>query len=104
MTAVDSPATAVSFDCDVLWICPDTNLWVAQGSGEFLGMVEFAEGHFVSTHRAGGLIDTFSDLPAARRAVVDHASMLDSFADTGKRRSSLRPGVVVADRFYRRAS
>ncbi|RFA15506.1 hypothetical protein B7R22_06665 [Subtercola boreus] len=65
-------------------------------------MVEFVDGHFISTDRAGGIIDPYSDLPAARQAVVNHATMLDSFANPGSRRASVRRGAAVSARFLRR--
>ncbi|RFA13729.1 hypothetical protein B7R21_07805 [Subtercola boreus] len=101
---IDILPAARSLDLHVLWIRPDTDLWVAQGSGEFIGMVEFVDGHFVSTDRGSRVIDSFSDLPAARQAVVNHATMLDSFANPGSRRASARRGASVSARFLRRTS
>ncbi|PPF80324.1 hypothetical protein C5B96_11055 [Subtercola sp. Z020] len=103
MTIADISSSADIFELDVLWISPDANLWVAQGSGEFIGMVEFTDGHFVSTDRAGSVIDSYSDLPAARSAVVNHATMLESFANSGRR---MRNHSAIPSRapaaFYRR--
>jgi hypothetical protein len=51
------------------WSSPDENLWVASNLGEFAGMVEFRDGHFVAGDRTGNTLGNFSSIPAAREAV-----------------------------------
>jgi hypothetical protein len=51
------------------WTAPDENLWVASNLGEFAGMVEFRDGHFVAGDRTGNILGNFSSIPAAREAV-----------------------------------
>lgn len=52
------------------WSRPAENLWIATLHGEYTGMVEFADGHFVATDSTGGPIDAFSAIPQAQAAVV----------------------------------
>jgi len=51
------------------WSSPEENLWVASSLGEFAGMVEFRDGHFVAGDRTGNELGNFSSIPAARDAV-----------------------------------
>lgn len=53
----------------ILWASPETDLWVASRSGEYAGMVEFRDGHFVARDSTGGSLGEFSSIPAARDAV-----------------------------------
>ena len=67
MTAVlpSRPETAT-----VRWASPETRLWVATVDGEYAGMVEFSDGHFVTHDRTGRTVATSSSLPAAQRAIL----------------------------------
>ncbi|MFB2580784.1 hypothetical protein ACEXQD_06005 [Herbiconiux sp. P15] len=67
MTAVlpSRPDTAI-----LRWASPETRLWVATHDGEYAGMVEFTDGHFVTHDRAGRTVGTSSSLPAAQRAIL----------------------------------
>ena len=51
------------------WTSPESDLWIASSAGEFAGMVEFREGHFVAGDRTGNELGNFSSIPAAREAV-----------------------------------
>ena len=57
-----------------LWAQPADQLWIASVDGEFAGMIEFADGHFITTDRRGGLLDNFSGIPHAMRAVAAQCS------------------------------
>ena len=52
------------------WTRPTDDLWIASVDGEFAGMIEFADGHFVTTDRTGGLLANFSGIPQAMRAIA----------------------------------
>ena len=56
------------------WTTPAEDLWIASVDGEFAGMIEFADGHFITTDRRGGLLDNFSGIPHAMRAVAAECS------------------------------
>jgi hypothetical protein len=58
----------------MVWSSPEVGLWVAMGDGEYAGMIEFADGHFVARGRTGEIIDTFSSIPVAKSAVVARAA------------------------------
>jgi hypothetical protein len=58
----------------ISWRSPELNLWVATSNGEYAGMVEFLDGHFVARGRTGDVIDHFSSIPAAQEAVAGRAS------------------------------
>lgn len=51
------------------WTSPEPDLWIASSAGEFAGMVEFRDGHFVAGDRTGNQLGNFSSIPAAREAV-----------------------------------
>jgi hypothetical protein len=57
----------------ISWRSPELNLWVATSNGEYAGMVEFLDGHFVARGRTGDVIDHFSSIPAAQEAVTGRA-------------------------------
>jgi len=59
---------------DPLWAQPADQLWIASVDGEFAGMIEFADGHFIATDRTGMLLDTFSGVPRAMHAVATQAA------------------------------
>jgi len=69
MTAVDIRINEAAQPVDVVWANPDNNLWVATVDGEFAGMVEFSDGHFVVTDHAGSTVATESSIPAAQAAL-----------------------------------
>ena len=52
------------------WTTPAEDLWIASVDGEFAGMIEFADGHFIATDRTGVLLDTVSGVPGAMHAVA----------------------------------
>ncbi|PRY64297.1 hypothetical protein B0I08_1134 [Glaciihabitans tibetensis] len=54
----------------VTWMAPEDNLWVASVNGEYAGMVEFFDGHFVARDSSGHELSSHSNLPEAK-AVVD---------------------------------
>ena len=70
------------------WSSPDENLWVASNLGEFAGMVEFRDGHFVAGDRTGRELGVFSSIPAARSAVDV------SITTSGSRAVGLTPRII----------
>jgi len=59
---------------EIMWSSPDINLWVATQSGEFAGMIEFSQGHFVVSDATGSLIATTTNIPAAQDALENGAA------------------------------
>ena len=57
----------------MLWTSPAQDLWIGNRGGEYAGMVEFADGHFIARDRTNTLIDTFTDIPSAKLAVLTTA-------------------------------
>jgi len=75
MTAVDIRINEATQPVDVVWSTPDNNLWVATVDGEFAGMVEFADGHFVVTDHTGSTVTSESSIPAAQAALPTRVSL-----------------------------
>jgi hypothetical protein len=69
LTVERSPEAATK----ISWRSPELNLWVATSNGEYAGMVEFLDGHFVARGRTGDIIDHFSSIPAAQDAVTERS-------------------------------
>ncbi|MFB2580459.1 hypothetical protein ACEXQD_04345 [Herbiconiux sp. P15] len=44
-------------------------MWVGLVDGESIGMVEFRDGHFITSNRGGREVSTSSSLPSAKAAV-----------------------------------
>lgn len=57
----------------MLWTSPVENLWIGNRGGEYAGMIEFSEGHFVARDRTNAVIDVFTDIPSAQLAVLSAA-------------------------------
>jgi hypothetical protein len=53
----------------LLWTTPAPALWVALRGGEFAGMVESRDAHFVASGSTGQVVGVFAGLPEAKRAV-----------------------------------
>ena len=83
---IERTRTATEASARVLWSSPEQNLWVANREGEYAGMVEFANGHFLARDRTGNFIDAFTDVPSAKTAVISRAAV----------RNSLRGAVTAA--------
>ena len=56
-------------DAPISWTSPETDLWVASRSGEYAGMIEFRDGHFIALDSMGTELGMFSSIPTARSAV-----------------------------------
>lgn len=63
---------------ELSWTSPADDLWVAKLNGEYAGMVEFADGHFIARGHTAELIDNFSSIPDAKAAV--QASAVAAFS------------------------
>jgi hypothetical protein len=66
MRLLEERPTAIA----LVWAQPADDLWIASAGGEFAGMVEFGDGHFIATDRTGVLLDTVSGVPGAMHAVA----------------------------------
>jgi hypothetical protein len=53
----------------LLWSTPESKLWVAMRDGEYAGMIEYAEGHFVVAGPEGQRLGSHSDLARAMAAL-----------------------------------
>jgi hypothetical protein len=57
----------------LFWASPEDSLWVASLNGEYAGMVEFIDGHFVVLDPTGQQLGSYSNLREAKEAVADRA-------------------------------
>jgi hypothetical protein len=55
----------------LLWASPEDNLWVASQNGEYAGMVEFTDGHFMVSDPTGHQLGSHSNLREAKAAITD---------------------------------
>jgi hypothetical protein len=70
MTMFDTRRDAVSTTADLAWSNPDFDLWVATVGGDYAGMVEFTEGHFVVRDAMAAPIATCSSIPEAQATLA----------------------------------
>ena len=75
MTVLDTRLTAAVPTVDVTWASPDNGLWVATINGDYAGMVEFADGHFVVSDHTGTVLTTTSSIPDAQSALSTHGTL-----------------------------
>jgi hypothetical protein len=57
-------------DLVLSWVSPEDNLWVASVNGEYAGMVEFEDGHFIVRDPTGHDLGSHSSLPDAKALIV----------------------------------
>ena len=74
ITAVRAPriaesATVTPIAAPLSWATPESKLWIASRNGEYAGMIEYTEGHFLATGATGFDLGGFSDLGQAMAAV-----------------------------------
>ncbi|MCS5713444.1 hypothetical protein NVV95_02625 [Herbiconiux sp. CPCC 205716] len=71
ITAVRAPRheAATPIVAPLSWATPESKLWIASRSGEYAGMIEYTEGHFLATGSTGFDLGGFSDLGQAMSAV-----------------------------------
>jgi len=74
MTMLEMTQTELAAPAAIAWSSPDINLWVATLAGEFAGMIEFSQGHFVVSDATGSLIATTTNIPAAQDALENGAA------------------------------
>ncbi|WP_378145006.1 hypothetical protein ACFJGV_16125 [Cnuibacter sp. UC19_7] len=67
--AAVAPAVAGSL-VEVDWLSPEPKLWVGSRGGEFAGMVEFSNGHFLATDRIGASLGAHPTLDLAKQRVA----------------------------------
>ena len=73
MTIIDTRShdTAVA---GLSWSSPDKDLWVANLDGDYAGMVEFRDGHFIVQNHLGETVATCSSIPTAMEALESAAN------------------------------
>lgn len=57
----------------LLWTTPDADLWVANRDGEYAGLVEFTDGHFIARDSTGHILGTEVSVAAAKLLVRSQA-------------------------------
>jgi len=75
MTVLDIRRNEATLPVDVAWSSPDLDLWVATIDGDFAGMVEFTDGHFVVSDHTGTVLTSESSIPAAQSVLEQHGVM-----------------------------
>ena len=75
----------------ITWSSPDSELWVANGDGEYAGMVEFTEGRFEVRNSIGSVVGTATSVPAAREMLERHLAGRPQRSLTMRSRTSLVP-------------
>lgn len=72
MAIITDISTAPNIDAPVeplSWSAPEPKLWVANQQGEYAGMVEYLDGHFLATGARGEDFGEYSDRGQAQDAV-----------------------------------
>lgn len=75
MTVLDTRRIEAKKPVDVSWATPAIGLWVATINGDYAGMVEFTDGHFVVTDHTGTVVTTTSSIPDAQAALSSHGAL-----------------------------
>ncbi|MCU1405831.1 MAG: hypothetical protein JWQ43_2134 [Glaciihabitans sp.] len=97
-------------DGPILWSSPEGNLWIANHGGEFAGMVEFSDGHFLASDSTGVLINSFADIPSAKAAitaqVASRNTLLGAVTSIYHHLGAINQGIDVAraSKHYRRSA
>ena len=87
------------------WSSPDSELWVANGDGEYAGMVEFMEGRFEVRNSIGAVVGTATSVPAAREMLENHVLGRPQRSLAMRSRTSLVPFPrLLTPAPYRRSS
>ncbi|MCU1404533.1 MAG: hypothetical protein JWQ43_836 [Glaciihabitans sp.] len=66
MTLFDTRPVTNAAPVEIVWSTPDRNLWVAMVNGDYAGMIEFTDGHFVVRDMANHIVATAVSIPAAQ--------------------------------------
>ena len=72
MTTLDSRTSSKVAPAEISWTTPDTNLWVATVDGDYAGMIEFDNGHFLVRNQTNSAIATHISVPRAQDALAEH--------------------------------
>jgi hypothetical protein len=72
MTIFDSRTSSKVVPAEISWTTPDENLWVATVDGDYAGMIEFDNGHFLVRNKTNNTIATRISIPTAQDALTDH--------------------------------
>ena len=65
----EESAPVASVAVPLTWSTPESKLWIAARQGEYAGMIEYTEGHFMATGATGFDLGAFSDLAQAMESV-----------------------------------
>jgi hypothetical protein len=71
LASAHAAAPAAPLLADVDWLSPEPKLWVGSRGGEFAGMVEFSNGHFLATDRIGASLGAHPTLDLAKQRVAE---------------------------------
>lgn len=104
----DEKAVVPATPSGLMWSSPEANLWVANRDGEYAGMVEFADGHFVARDSTGHILGTEVTVVTAKLLVRDNigadASILGAVHTTIQRvADSLSASLTKPNPHYHRS-
>ncbi|MFB2556191.1 hypothetical protein [Herbiconiux liangxiaofengii] len=66
---IEEGAPSASIAAPLNWSTPESKLWIAARRGEYAGMIEYTEGHFMATGATGFDLGAFSNLTQAMESV-----------------------------------
>ncbi|GAA2224038.1 hypothetical protein N1031_00620 [Herbiconiux moechotypicola] len=68
MSLIAMPVAGTTAVEPIRWSTPETKLWVGTRAGEYAGMIEYVDGHFVVVGATGRSLGSWSDLAQAMTA------------------------------------
>ena len=74
-------AEAAPVAVEVTWASPEAKLWVGSRRGEYAGMIEYTQGHFVVSGPTGRRLGSCSDLAQAM-AVAEQGARHSRLSET----------------------
>lgn len=72
MTIFDNRTSGNVAPAEISWTTPDTNLWVATVNGDYAGIIEFDNGHFLVRNKTNHTIATHASVLRAQKALAEH--------------------------------
>lgn len=72
MTIFDNRTSSNVAQAEISWTTPDANLWVATVDGDYAGMIEFDNGHFLVRNKTNTTIATQISVLRAQDALAEH--------------------------------
>jgi hypothetical protein len=65
----EEAAQVTPITAPLTWATPEAKLWIASRRGEYAGMIEYTEGHFMATGATGFDLGGYSSLAQAMASV-----------------------------------